>query len=251
MKLLFRTSFSDYFLLEIFGIVIATFIASLTTAYVVGTSIYKASIVGGEVIPILGVQGHLSVQNSEKSPEYYANKYFEIKERIASLFGKFVWSNINLLSTAYTIVAFIFLFPFVYRMRISLVPLLFREPTSLVHLVLKGLILSFLFLLPLYISILAPIIIVSKFWLSGAGFSYILLLSSILISLLILLTVTVYSTYLVWGRGDLTVFFTLLLAFGFSSNLDFNWKSVLIYLGASMGIVLVLIMIAHRRVMKI
>ena len=251
MKWILRNSLSDYLFVEVLAVVLAAVMIGSVTAYVSADSIYKASIMGGTVTPILGAPGQLSGQSPEKPPEYYAEQYLNIKERIASLFGKLVWSNSSLLSAVYAIGVLIALFPFAYRMRVSFVPLLFRERTGPVSLVLKGFALSLGFLLPLFASVVMPLVMVKRNWLSGIEASSLLMLAAILLSLLLLLTVAVYSTYILWGRVDLALVFTLLLAFGLSGKLGFEWRSVWVYLGASLGILLVMVIAAQRRLMRV
>ncbi len=236
MKWVLRNSLSDYLFVEVLAVVLAAVIVGSVTAYVSADSIYKASIMGGTVTPILGAPGQLSGQSPEKPPEYYAEQYLNIKERIANQFGKLVWSNSSLLSAVYAIGVLIALFPFAYRMRVSFVPLLFRERTGPVSLVLKGFVLSLGFLLPLFASVVMPLVMVKRNWLSGIEASSLLMLAAILLSLLLLLTVSVYSTYILWGRVDLALVFTLLLAFGLSGKLGFGWKTVEAFLGTFLGL---------------
>ncbi|NPA47642.1 MAG: hypothetical protein GXO14_03220 [Thermococci archaeon] len=251
MKNMIKGSLSDYLLVEILAVILAAVLIGSVTAYISANSIYRASIIGGMVTPILGTPGYLSGQISEKPPSYYAEQYVSLRERISDLFGRLVWLRSTLISAVYAVAVIIALFPFIYRQRVSFVPLLFRERSGPVVLALKGLLLSLFFLIPLFVSSLLPLLIVSRNWLSGIRMTYILLLSSMLISLLLMLIVAVYSTYILWGRIDLALIFTLLIAFGLSGKLGFEWRTVWVYLGISASLVAFMSVSFHRRWMII
>ena len=251
MKGILKNSLSDYLWVEVLAVIIAAVIVGSVTAYVSADSIYRASIMGGTVTPILGAPGHLSGQIKEKPPDYYANRYLVIKERIADLFGKLVWSSSGLLSSVYAIGVMIALFPFIYRFRVSFVPLLFRERSGPVSLTVKGLLLALFFMIPLFLASTVSLLLVSRSWLSGIEPSSIVLLSSILLSLHLMLTVAVYSNYILWGRIDLALVFTLLLVFGLSGKLGFNWETVEVFLGTCIGLFGFMVFAAERRWMSI
>ncbi|MDV3103277.1 hypothetical protein [Thermococcus waiotapuensis] len=251
MKALLKNSLSDYLWVEIVAVVLAAVIVGAVTAYVSADSIYKASIIGGSITPIMGAPGQLSGQGEEKAPSYYAQRYMEIKERITGIFGSLVWSNSGLLSSVFGIAAMVALFPFVYRLRTSFVPLLFRERSGPIKLGLTGLLLALLLLLPLFLSASFPLVLVARNWLSGVSLSSVILLNGILWALLLMLSVSIYSTYILWGRLDLSLVFTLLLAFGLSGKLSFAWKTVWIYLATSVGLVVVMVVVLQRRLMSV
>jgi len=251
MKALIKNAFSDYLHVEVLAVILAAIMVAAVTSYIAADSVYKASIIGGSVTPILGAPGHLSGQVQEKPPEYYASKYLAMKEKIANLFGALVWSNSGLLSSVYVVAVMIALFPMMYRTRSSFVPLLFRERASPARTALTGLGASFVLFLLLAFSALFPLEIVSLKWLSGISQRSLILLASILISLLLTATLAVYSTYILWGRLDLSIVFTLLLTFLLSGKLGFEWRTVWTYLGISAGLFVFMLYSLHRRLMNV
>ncbi|NJF24477.1 hypothetical protein [Thermococcus sp. Bubb.Bath] len=251
MKALMKNAFSDYLHVEILAVILAAVMVAAVTSYIAADSVYKASIIGGSVTPLLGAPGHLSGQVQEKAPSYYASQYLTMKEKIAGLFGALVWSNSSLLSSVYVVAVMIALFPLMYRTRSSFVPLLFRERASPAKTALIGLAASFIIFLPLAFSALFPIGVVSLKWLSGISQDSLILLSSILLSLLLAATLAVYSTYILWGRLDLSIVFTLLLAFLLSGKLGFEWRTVWVYLGTSAGLIVIMLYSFHRRWMSV
>ncbi len=251
MKALVKNSLSDYLWVEVLVVVLAAVMIGAVTAYISADSIYKASIIGGSITPILGAPGQLSGQGAGKAPSYYAHHYLEIKERITRIFGALVWSNSGLISSVFGIAVMVALFPFVYRLRASFVPLLFRERSGPVKTSLTGLLLALFFLLPLFLSASFSLVFVARDWLSGVSLSSILLLNGILWVLLLMLSVSIYSTYVLWGRLDLSIVFTLLLAFGLSGKLFFAWRTVWIYLAISLALTASMVLVLQRRWMSV
>lgn len=249
MKAVLKSSLSDYLSVELLAVILAAVMVASVTAYISADSIYKASVIGGAVTPILGAQGQLSGHSPGKPPGYYVHRYEGIRNAVAGLFGTLVWSDSSLISAVYAVAVIIALFPFVYRLRTSFVPLLFRERSGPVSLTLKGLLLALLFLVPIFVSSSLPILWVSSRWLSGMGHSSLLL--GILLSLLLMLAVSVYSTYTLWGRIDLALIFTLFLAFGLSGKLSLEWRTVWINLGVSAALVAFMVLSLRRRWMSV
>ncbi|WP_297490796.1 hypothetical protein [Thermococcus sp.] len=251
MKAILKNSLSDYLWVEVLAVVLAAVMIGSITAYVAADSIYKASIIGGSITPILGAPGQLSGQGAEKAPSYYARHYLAVKQRITGIFGSLVWSNSGLISSVLGIAVMVALFPFVYRLRASFVPILFRERSGPVGVGLKGLLLALFFIFPLFLALSFPLAFVAKNWLSGVSLSSVLLLNGILWSLLLMLAISIYSTYALWGRLDLAVVFTLLLAFLLSGKLPFGWETVWVYLGISAGLTAGMVVAFQRRWMGV
>jgi len=250
MRSMLKTCLSDYLTVELAAVILAAFIVASVTAYISANSVYRASVMGGTVTPILGAPGELSSKASTKPPTYYIRRYEDIKDTVAKIFGELVWSSSGLISAVYSAAIIIALFPFLYRFRTSFVPLLFRERSNPVSLTLKGLILSLFFILPLFLASAFPMLWVSERWLSGTGPS-LLLLTGALLSLLLMLAVALYSMYTLWGRLDLALIFTLFLAFGLSGKLGLEWKTIFINVGVSVALVIFIIIASERRWMSV
>lgn len=119
---LVKHALSDYLYIEIVGIILASLMTAAVTTYVSYDAVYKASIVGGPITPILGTRGYIDSYVREMPAQYYAGYYVKIKERITKLFLVLMWSHSMLLSSVYTIASTISVFPSLYRLRVSMIP---------------------------------------------------------------------------------------------------------------------------------
>ncbi len=250
MKSTIKTCLSDYLSVELVAVILAAVIVASATAYISADSVYRASIIGGAVTPVLGASGELSTYAPSRPPAYYVHRYESIRDTVARIFSELVWSDSGLISAVYSVAVIIALFPFIYRFRTSFVPLLFRERSGPTSLTLKGLLLALFFIIPLFLASALPILWVSRRWLSGAGSSS-LMLMGVLLSLLLMLAVALYSTYTLWGRIDLALIFTLFLAFGLSGKLGLGWGTVGVNVGVSGALIVFTALALDRRWMNV
>ena len=208
-KLFFDHLFSDYSTIEYLGILFGILLFSLIAGFIMARAFYTAVIVSTPFNPILGVEGKL-VRRGEENV-YQSLSFDDIKKRIIEVYSKILWKDLMYVFIAYVVSITALLYPSLYRLRISFIPMLYRLNSNPYALFMKGLVTTIVLSIPPILGLCIFLGIITN-WIYYTSMTVVNLLISIVL-LMYLITIFIYTVYVLFNRVEFALATTLSLIF--------------------------------------